>query len=780
MHRNQQTGYKYICTPGCADLRRALPNSTANQTSPEQQLLGNILRSAAHNGIGSALILASRIRTAGLCKCQGESADSNCLACKKVPTTVPFSRSDGLDGSCGPDGSLSTMTPRDGPDGIPGSGRITVRQADGSRQSYMSKYTIELVSFQVTDENDDGIIEPGEYIYIERIVVHNKGGMPTPSETPIPVMVRSTEWIQLCDDLEESTIYLPVSIPAGHKATSQGRVKAFIKSRVRTKEFEQLFCDSDTVSLKASMPGVDMDLPGFSSVQKTIKITYPLILKVEENLQTVSQGSRSTFSWKVHNNSTKPYGELSPLNRKIFLSIKANTSTGIRFPGPHATETSAVVVVKEIQLLYPGESVIVSEEAEIDADAQPYSIGSLATYLHLSPPFETSESRITLNIPPVIQAVQLEVQISSHYGCNRDASFLLVTNSDTSADVVRAWRAFIGTDLGLKLDIWNLSLYGSMDNPDDEYSTILAQYAGKSVIMLCNGFDYFSRGQRTVMDFSEPLRITEEVLQDTRVDLILSSRSHDPREVSHWIHDVVFPISATDERYGNVILAEVRCISDIVESVSIQSRSTSDELTINAYTVPLNGTSRWQQKKLENEANKALRFLAINLPQERFCIKPVLVQNAASLVVFRGLSRAVHISARPVNIGGALNNLDRFGCINSLSFGTRLGLLSEVLENEIFNGIRLSTKYELLREVNHFLGTSSWPDTVVPKAVDLDFLELHFKRLYTFLCYYRDRDFQLLPDHATEALQVVLSATHSQDLLQFSSRILMPIKHRRT
>jgi hypothetical protein len=120
---------------------------------------------------------AERIRTAGLCKCQGGSANSNCLACEKIPTTVQLSKPPGLAGSNGQPGLLSDFVPEDGIDGVPGTCRITVRHMDGSHQSYTSKYSLELVSFQVTDENDDGIIEPGEHIYIEQVVVRNLGAI---------------------------------------------------------------------------------------------------------------------------------------------------------------------------------------------------------------------------------------------------------------------------------------------------------------------------------------------------------------------------------------------------------------------------------------------------------------------------------------------------------------------------------------------------------------------------------------------------------------------------
>ena len=409
----------------------------------------------------------------------------------------------------------------------------------------------------------------------------------------------------------------------------------------------------------------------------------------------------------------------------------------------------------------------------------------MATYLHLSPPLSpqtatpATSTGIIANTLPVIQAVQLEVQISPPYTFNPNASFLLVTNSDTDADVVRTWRSFIQADLRLELDIWNLSLYGSMESKDEEggFSSVLASYAGKSVIILCNNFDYFSRGQRTATDFCEPLKITEEVLQDTRIDLILR-RDHNLQHTKQWINNVVLPICATDDKFGNVVPTAVRCVADIVESVCNQFHSESGEQAIHAYTIGLEITGGRRDRKLKRQAKKTLQFLARHLPQERFYIKPILRGGDASLIVFRGLSRGAHISAHVVNIMGTLAHVDRFGCISALSIEKRLEILSADLDNRVLSTARLSIMYELLRETNRFLESSSWPDKVVPKDADPAFLKLHFKSLYELLSYCEQ--LQTLPAHAIEALQTVLSATHSQSLLQLSSRVLVPVKHRRT
>ncbi len=60
-------------------------------------------------------------------------------------------------------------------DGRPGEATIIVTSKTGPERSYRSRYQLELVDFDVEDENADGIFEPGEHIFIRRIRVKNTG-----------------------------------------------------------------------------------------------------------------------------------------------------------------------------------------------------------------------------------------------------------------------------------------------------------------------------------------------------------------------------------------------------------------------------------------------------------------------------------------------------------------------------------------------------------------------------------------------------------------------------
>lgn len=134
----------------------------------EEALVDTVLRTAGQNS--SALIPSM---PTNLCRCHGGS--THCVGCDREPTMVKQTRARGLDGRDGPAGKPSTFQPREGAAGIPGLAYITVKYADGKTGTFHSKYKIELVDFQVVDENDDGIIEPGEHIFIQHIQIRNSG-----------------------------------------------------------------------------------------------------------------------------------------------------------------------------------------------------------------------------------------------------------------------------------------------------------------------------------------------------------------------------------------------------------------------------------------------------------------------------------------------------------------------------------------------------------------------------------------------------------------------------
>ena len=109
----------------------------------------------------------------GSCHCKGGTG--NCYGCKSVPIHKDFERVPGGNGRDGRPG-LGVDTPLfAGSAGQAGNATIYVTFHDGSQQQYDSCFQLELLDFDVDDENGDGIFEPGEHVFIRRIRVRNTG-----------------------------------------------------------------------------------------------------------------------------------------------------------------------------------------------------------------------------------------------------------------------------------------------------------------------------------------------------------------------------------------------------------------------------------------------------------------------------------------------------------------------------------------------------------------------------------------------------------------------------
>ena len=91
----------------------------------------------------------------------------------------------GSDGRDGSSGSRPRFKLSAGSDGRDGSGSISVASNNGMGHSYLARYHLVVKSFEVFDENSDGVNEPGEYLIVKNIIVHNEGKPPsTPSSMP--------------------------------------------------------------------------------------------------------------------------------------------------------------------------------------------------------------------------------------------------------------------------------------------------------------------------------------------------------------------------------------------------------------------------------------------------------------------------------------------------------------------------------------------------------------------------------------------------------------------
>ena len=73
----------------------------------------------------------------------------------------------------GRDGLRQTLASKGGLSGISGQVTIVVRNLDGTDNAYEEPWKLRLVSFDIEDENGDGVFEPGENMIVRRIRISN-------------------------------------------------------------------------------------------------------------------------------------------------------------------------------------------------------------------------------------------------------------------------------------------------------------------------------------------------------------------------------------------------------------------------------------------------------------------------------------------------------------------------------------------------------------------------------------------------------------------------------
>lgn len=108
------------------------------------------------------------------------SAGGHAPGCRQVPTYRTRSRPSAADGCRGPAGRTPTTRLQPGRNGENGSVYFVIFGRDWARTTYRPRFEFQLVEFEVVDENQDGIFEPGECAIIQNIRVRNTGKFATP------------------------------------------------------------------------------------------------------------------------------------------------------------------------------------------------------------------------------------------------------------------------------------------------------------------------------------------------------------------------------------------------------------------------------------------------------------------------------------------------------------------------------------------------------------------------------------------------------------------------
>lgn len=182
---------------------------------------------------------------------------------------------DGRDGNKGRDGSngrdgYSGSNGRSGGSGSSGSWNFNLDTGAGGVQSFKSRFNLQVTSAVFTDDNENGILEPGERVYLTSLEVTNKGVMPSPAGQSINLDFSDSETLYSPTKLKATLSEigagakqvltfkkgsLPLQVPVnknlmGQKGTAKGRLS--INNIGWSRELESGMAIGFPVSLSAS------------------------------------------------------------------------------------------------------------------------------------------------------------------------------------------------------------------------------------------------------------------------------------------------------------------------------------------------------------------------------------------------------------------------------------------------------------------------------------------------------------------------------------------------
>ncbi|KAF2233610.1 hypothetical protein EV356DRAFT_198994 [Viridothelium virens] len=369
--------------------------------------------------------------------------------------------------------------------------------------SYTSAFEFRLVDFELVDENDDGIFEPGECEIIKEIIVKNTGGMPTPKKTQIPLRMLPSSWTIPMP--HKATVYLPLEIPPGGTKKIAGELWARIRIPHSAELGLKAFTSVSTIQLQAMIPDLDRNLPHFVHSQE-ITIQYPVKLMVDETklMDSIPQGCSTSMKWPVMNISSKDLGRSSESQREVITIVSCPMTAPVMLGDSSITASLEDRTCRkyEVHILERDMSIQVSETLRIPKEAPEYSIIHFVVELLLAP-ISSGQSRQPKELV-AIQTYRLSTQISKSWLYNPNLEFVLLTSKSTTKETVDSWSSFIKKHLHMSADIFNVSEHGGLE-ADTTRESVLQSYTGKTVLALDDElFQYQKRGQRSILDFIDP------------------------------------------------------------------------------------------------------------------------------------------------------------------------------------------------------------------------------------------------------------------------------------
>jgi hypothetical protein len=458
------------------------------------------------------------------------------------------------------------------------------------------------------------------------------------------------------------------------------------------------------------------------------------------------------------------------------------------------------------------DSVDMTQALQIALNALPYKHIKVTLALYISPaalvvvPDDCDISQMQL-----IQSHDVLIQVAPGYIHDETSEVLLVTNADTKVNQFEAIRHFVEEKLFLKMNVWNVSLYGRLFTEDaskaDESENILSLYRGKAIIFLGNTFA-FHGADLSSLQLCDSTSLFEAGATGTSCLFLGSIRDQD------MFKNLLLPAPESMSR----VLSKLSVTSHFESLDQLRRALVEESQTSGSYYELSVPRRRYLSRSynMTSTAKSTIRTLRNDFPQDRFRVCPIPFRSETRteidgrLLVYRGLTQSSAITAteaalfteRPqqssLHLPGAkgaqstittdqrplkLDPVDQYTIASALTLLQRIDLLWSTGDSveaptpeDVLNFVVLSTQQALHAEIHSFLSHSGWPNSI---RLDAASLSRHLPGTAAILehSYARDPE-KSIPPEIERLMLSTLASSRPQTKRQIAKTIAFPFGHR--
>ncbi len=226
----------------------------------------------------------------------------------------PVWLSDGKAGINGINGPTNNLVR--GRNGEAGSFKILIEDKAGNKKEYSKGIDLQLQKLKFSSTVDDGILEPGEKITLEELILVNNGDVSTPKEA-LTLTNFEAKFLKLT---KASSLDVGGNIGGGSTRTiSKPGIEWLVQSPEVTREY---FQEETSLAPNLNLTGVTQRI----ARDWPLTVTYPVRMQGEDKLELTDVAKTGALKWSISNLSEKlSYGRDGDTKRKVSLVISDPT-----------------------------------------------------------------------------------------------------------------------------------------------------------------------------------------------------------------------------------------------------------------------------------------------------------------------------------------------------------------------------------------------------------------------------------------------------------------------